>query len=109
MLKIELFVSEHCLHCPPAKIALEEAVKHFDSEKIGCEIVETTYPEGRERARNYRITAVPTLVVDGEVMTSGLDTSKAIEAINLGINSKKSFFARLFGKKGKKNRDNYLF
>jgi glutaredoxin len=99
MLKIELFVSEQCPHCPPAKTALEEAVKHFGAEKISYEIVETTYSEGRERARNYGIIAVPTLVVDGEVMSSGLDTSKAIEAINMKMNSKKSFFARLFGKK----------
>ena len=99
MFKIELFVSEHCPHCPPAKTALEEAVKHFDPEKINCEIVETTYSEGRERARDYGITAVPTLVVNGEVMSSGLDTSKAIEAINMKMNSKKSFFERLFGKK----------
>ena len=99
MVKVELFISEECPNCPSAKIALENAVKHFGTEKISYEIVETTELTGKERAFNYGIFAVPTLVVDGEVMSPGLDTSKAIKAIEMVANRKPPFFARLFGKK----------
>ena len=72
-IKVEVFSTSTCPHCPAAIDAAEKA-----KEKLGdaidveaLKIDDPAHPEYRERAMAYHIMAVPTIVIDGEVTFVG--------------------------------------
>ena len=65
-IKIEVFKTDSCPHCPAAVAAAENAKNRF-GDKIEVEIVNANNPENIDRAREYRIMAVPTVVINGNV------------------------------------------
>ena len=65
-IKIEVFKTDSCPHCPAAVSAAENAKNRF-GDKIEVEIVDAGNPDNIDRAREYRIMAVPTVVIDGNV------------------------------------------
>ena len=68
MVKIEIFTSPMCPHCPAVKRVVEEVVSEMGG-RIDVENVNVM--EEPERAVNYGIMAVPTVVIDGEVKFIG--------------------------------------
>jgi len=66
VIKIEVFKTDSCPHCPAAVSAAENAKEKF-GDQIDVEIVNANNPDNIDRARQYQIMAVPTIVIDGNV------------------------------------------
>ncbi|WP_421077607.1 MJ0307 family thioredoxin [Methanothermococcus sp. Ax23] len=75
MVKIEVFTSPMCPHCPAAKRVVEEVASGME----GVEIEHVDVMKEPERAANYGIMAVPTIVIDGEVKFVGAPTKEALK------------------------------
>ena len=72
-IKVEVFSTSTCPHCPAAIDAAEKA-KGKLGDKIDVESIkidDPAHPENRQRAIDYQIMAVPTVVIDGEVSFVG--------------------------------------
>ena len=72
MTKIEVFTSPTCPHCPAAVKVVEEAKKQI--EGIEIEVLDASNEENREKAMEYQIYAVQTIVIDGNVEFVGAPT-----------------------------------
>lgn len=72
-IKVEVFSTSTCPHCPAAIDAAEKAKdKLGDSIEVeSVKIDDPNSPENRQRAVDYQIMAVPTIVIDGEVSFIG--------------------------------------
>ncbi|HYB92579.1 MAG TPA: MJ0307 family thioredoxin [archaeon] len=68
--KIEVFCSPYCPHCPRAVEVVNTVAKRF-GEKVTVEEINTFTPEGEEKADAYGIFAVPTIVINGKVKFTG--------------------------------------
>ena len=66
MVLVEVFTSPTCPHCPGAVMAADEAKKQL-GDKIDVKVVDTAETENIQKARDYGISAVPTIVIDGNV------------------------------------------
>ena len=97
MVKVELFIAPTCPHCPKAKEMVEKVLSHVDAAKINFEIVNVKTPEGLERSKAYKFTTIPTLVVDGDVMSPEFEEWKIAKMIDMKLNPKRSFWQKLFG------------
>ena len=72
-IKVEVFSTSTCPHCPAAIEAAEKA-KDKLGDAIDVESVkidDPNNPDNRQRAIDYQIMAVPTVVIDGEVTFIG--------------------------------------
>ena len=72
-IKVEVFSTSTCPHCPAAIDAAEQA-KDKLGDAIDVEAVkidDPEHPENRQRAIDYQIMAVPTIVIDGDVAFVG--------------------------------------
>ncbi|MBR3140028.1 MAG: thioredoxin family protein, partial [Methanobrevibacter sp.] len=70
-IKVEVFSTNSCPHCPAA-IDAASAAKDKLGDSIDVESVKIDESEeNRQRAINYQIMAVPTIVIDGEVAFVG--------------------------------------
>ena len=81
-IKVEVFSTSTCPHCPAAIDAAEKA-KDKLGDKIEVESVkidDSTHPEYRQRAMDYQIMAVPTVVIDGEVVFVGAPSENELIA-----------------------------
>ena len=76
-IKIEVFKTDSCPHCPAA-VAAAESAKAKLGDQIDVEIVNANNPENIDRAREYRIMAVPTIVINGEVTFVGTPTEEEL-------------------------------
>ncbi|MEE1337207.1 thioredoxin family protein [Methanobrevibacter sp.] len=72
-IKVEVFSTSTCPHCPAAIDAAEKAKDKLGDaiEVEAIKIDDNEHPEYRERAISYQIMAVPTIVIDGEVTFVG--------------------------------------
>jgi len=102
-LKVLLFVSSNCPHCPKAEHVARKIIPEYEDYGIVLRKMRTKSPEGKELAERYGIRGTPTIVIvdsDGNekkriVGVPSEDTlRKDIEKI-LGL--RKSFFGKLFG------------
>ena len=62
-MKIEIFTSPNCPHCPPAKEFVENFVNGKDIELIQVNILTS---EGQELAQKFQIMTVPTIFISSE-------------------------------------------
>ncbi len=70
-IKVEIFSTNSCPHCPAAIDAAQQA-KNKLGDAIDVESIKIDESEeNRQRAMNYQIMAVPTVVIDGEVAFVG--------------------------------------
>ncbi|MBE6500301.1 MAG: thioredoxin [Methanobrevibacter thaueri] len=72
-IKVEVFSTSTCPHCPAAIEAAQKAKDKF-GEAIDVESVkidDPNSPENIQRANDYQIMAVPTIVIEGEVAFLG--------------------------------------
>lgn len=72
-IKVEVFSTSTCPHCPAAIDAAEKAKNELGDaiEVEAIKIDDPSNPENRQRAIDYQIMAVPTIVIDGEVTFVG--------------------------------------
>ena len=66
MVLVEVFTSPTCPHCPGAVMAADEARKQL-GDKIDVRVVDASDQENIQKAMDYGISAVPTIVIDGNV------------------------------------------
>ena len=70
-IKVEVFSTNTCPHCPAAIDAAQQA-KDKLGDAIEVESIKIDESmENRQRAIDYQIMAVPTIVIDGEVAFVG--------------------------------------
>ena len=77
VIKVEVFKTDSCPHCPSAVNAAESAKEKF-GDQIDVEIVNANDPANIDRARQYQIIAVPTIVIDGNVEFIGTPTDSEL-------------------------------
>lgn len=71
VIKVEVFSTNSCPHCPSA-IDAAQVAKDKLGDAIDVEVVKIDESkENYERAIQYQIIAVPTIVIDGEVAFVG--------------------------------------
>ena len=69
--KVEVFSTSTCPHCPAA-IDAAQVAKDKLGDSIDVEVLKIDESnENRDRAMGYQIMAVPTIVIDGEVTFVG--------------------------------------
>ena len=81
-IKVEVFSTSTCPHCPAAIEAAEKA-KDKLGESIDVEAIkidDPNNPENRQRAIDYQIMAVPTSVINGDVVFVGAPTENELIA-----------------------------
>lgn len=76
-IKVEVFVSDSCPHCPGAVVVAEEA-KEVLGNQMDVEILNIGISENRQRALDYQIMAVPTIAVNNEVAFVGAPTKEQL-------------------------------
>lgn len=64
MVKIEIYFSPVCPHCPGAKKLVAEVASRYDDVEV--EEVDTFTAEGIERGMANDVMSVPTVFIDGE-------------------------------------------
>ena len=70
-IKVEVFSTNSCPHCPSA-IDAAQVAKDKLGDAIDVEVLKIDESdEHRQKAINYQIMAVPTIVIDGEVVFVG--------------------------------------
>ncbi|MDL2246502.1 MJ0307 family thioredoxin [Methanobrevibacter sp. OttesenSCG-928-K11] len=74
--KIEVFTTDSCPHCPAAIKVAEEAKQELND--IELEIIKIVDNASRERAIDYGIMAVPTIVINKEVTFTGAPTKEEL-------------------------------
>lgn len=77
VIKVEVFKTDSCPHCPSAVNAAESAKEKF-GDQIDVEIVNANDPANIDRARQYQIMTVPTIVIDGNVEFIGAPTDSEL-------------------------------
>ena len=77
VIKIEVFKTDSCPHCPAAVSAAESAKAKL-GDQIDVEIVNANDPDNIDRARQYQIMAVPTVVINGNVEFIGAPTDSEL-------------------------------
>ncbi|WP_296789951.1 thioredoxin family protein [uncultured Methanobrevibacter sp.] len=79
-IKVEVFSTNSCPHCPAA-IDAAQVAKDKLGDSIDVEVLKIDESnENRERAINYQIMAVPTIVIDGNVEFVGAPTENELIA-----------------------------
>ena len=76
-IKVEVFVSDSCPHCPGAVVVANEA-KEVLGDQMDVEILNIGVDENRQRALDYQIMAVPTIAVNNEVAFVGAPTKEQL-------------------------------
>ncbi len=81
-IKVEVFSTNSCPHCPAAIAAATEA-KNKLGDAIDVESIKIDEgADNRQRAMDYQIMAVPTIVIDGEIAFIGApEESELIEKL----------------------------
>ena len=79
-IKVEVFSSDSCPHCPGAVKVAEEAKDDLTDLDIELEVVNINTEENRKRAIDYQIMAVPTIVIDGQVEFIGAPSKEEFVA-----------------------------
>ncbi|MEE1134961.1 MAG: thioredoxin family protein [Methanobrevibacter sp.] len=79
-IKVEVFSTSTCPHCPAAIDAAEKAKDKLGDaiEVESVKIDDPNNPENRQRAMDYQIMAVPTIVIDGEVSFVGAPSDEEL-------------------------------
>lgn len=75
VVKLEVYTSKTCPHCPKAKEAAEKV-----KEKLGDQLdyQPLDVDENMDKVREYQIMSVPTIVIDGEVAFIGAPRTKEL-------------------------------
>ena len=76
-IKVEVFVSDTCPHCPGAVEVANEA-KEVLGDKMDVEILNISDSDNRQRALDYQIMAVPSIAVNNVVEFVGAPTKEQL-------------------------------
>ena len=80
MKSVLLLIADWCPVCPGAKALWDRLKEQYNFE---YEVYDISSPEGQELAKKYNITGVPTTIIDGRVVFSGIpNRDEAIASIS---------------------------
>jgi len=102
-MKILLFVSSHCPHCPKAESVVKKVVPEYYKYGMGLEKIRIKTAEGKELTSRFNVMTMPTIIMlndkGAEIQRIGgvpsEDNLKNKIEKELGL--KKSFLSRFFG------------
>lgn len=103
-MRVLLFVSSHCPHCPKAEAVAKRVVPEYGGYGVTLKKIRSKTPEGKELSSKFGIKALPTiLILDGnqkkiERIVGVPSSDRLRDEIERGLGLKKSFFSRIFGK-----------
>ncbi|RLI90262.1 MAG: hypothetical protein DRO89_06150 [Candidatus Altiarchaeales archaeon] len=103
-MKVLLFVSSHCSHCPSAERIVKKIVPEYSSYGVTFEKIRIKTKRGKELSSKFNIMATPTILILNEsgdeakriVGTPGENSLRRGIEKELGL--RKSFFDRIFGR-----------
>ncbi len=104
-MKILLFVSSHCPHCPVAEQIVKKVVPDYYDHGISLKKIRIKTKEGKRRSLAYNIRATPTtLILDDEGneikrMVGIVSEDNLRASIEKLLGLRKSFLSRIFGRK----------
>lgn len=100
IVKIEVFTSPTCPHCPSAVKATKQLFENHPELKkdVMWEEISTASPIGYKKARNYGIQAVPTIII------SNLNTNEKFGIT--GTPSEKKYLEMIYKVMGKELEEN---
>ena len=95
-IKVELFVSSTCPHCPRAERAVKAAIRGLDY--IEFNKIRTSTREGKEKAIERRVMGVPALFINEKIWKGSIEENKVRRYLEELKNpsKKKSLLSKLF-------------
>ena len=79
MVKVQLVYTKQCVYCPLAKSLFKDLKKQH---KFDYEEIDAMTPEGQKLVAKYSVMAVPSIIVDGKLMWTGVpQKDKVLAAI----------------------------
>ncbi len=103
-IKILLFVSSHCPHCPSAEHVVKKVVKDYCEYGISFSKIRIKTSEGKELSSRYGIMATPSIII----LENGNETQRIVgvpsenglrNKIEKSLGLKKSFLSKIFGRR----------
>lgn len=80
MVKVTVLTTKSCVYCPTAKKLWQDIRKEH---KFDYEEVDALSEKGQEIVERHGIMSVPTTLIDGKVMFTGIpDKNKAVAAVS---------------------------
>ena len=73
--KLEVFTSKTCPHCPSAIAVAQKAKEEYGDE---LDFQQLDVDENIDKVREYQLMSVPTLVIDGKVEFIGAPTEEEL-------------------------------
>lgn len=104
-MKIILFVSSQCPHCPVAERIVKKVVPDYYNYGLSLNTIRLTTKEGKKRSLEYNVRAIPTtLILDdngNEIkrMVGVMSEDNLRASIEKLLGLRKSFLSRIFGGK----------
>ena len=108
-MKIILFVSSHCPHCPAAEQIVKKGVPDYYDHGLSLKKIRIKTKEGKKRSLEYNIMATPTtLILDDngnelKRMVGVMSEDILRAAIEKLLGLRQSFLSRIFGRGNKSN------
>jgi thioredoxin-related protein len=103
IMKILLFVSSHCPHCPKAEKVAMKIAPEYQNYGVTLSKIRTKIPEGKELSLKYDVMATPSILMlddDGNEIKRivGVPSEdKFREEIEKLLGLRRSFFSRIWG------------
>lgn len=103
-MKILLFVSPRCSHCPNAERIVKRIVPEYSDHGVTFEKIRVKTDRGKELSSRFNIMALPTILI---LDKTGNETKRIVGApsenslrneIEKGLGLRKSFFDRILGR-----------
>ncbi len=104
-MKILLFVSSHCPHCPRAERVVRKVAPGYYDYGLTFKKMRTKGEEGRELSSRYNIAATPSILLFGDDNNEikrivGVPSEENLRTeIEKVLGLRKSFWSRIFGGK----------
>ncbi|MEA3255500.1 MAG: thioredoxin family protein [Candidatus Altiarchaeota archaeon] len=103
-MKILVFVSSNCPHCPKAEHIVKEIVPEYRDYGVTFEKIRVKTNRGKNLSTKFGVMALPTILILDE---NGDETKRIVgaptenpfrNAIEKGLGLRKSFFDRILGR-----------
>lgn len=103
-MKLLVFVSSRCPHCPKAESIVKKIVPEYYKHGLEFQKIRIKTSEGKQLSREFNIMSMPTILMLDD---NGVETQRIIgvpsennlkNKIESELGLKKSFFARVFGR-----------
>ena len=104
-MKILLFVSSQCPHCPVAERIVKKVVPEYYDYGLSLNRIRLQTKEGKRRSFEYNVRAIPTTLIlddNGKVlkrMVGAMSENHLRASIEKLLGLRKSVLSRIFGRK----------